>query len=361
LIPGLKNCTKIACGDHHNAAICADGLYVWGRNEFGMLGVGTREDVWVPVKVDLNPIIQALGLPENATVEDIALGANHTVLIIYGKALAAGWNKNNRLGLVHLRHFLNYNPYMHLEDQYADITVISRFQPIKGLSAPMRAVASSLFIRNVAAGDAMTIAVADVNTNQQNNYNNVFLWGTSMHSSPYPIIELNGIEIFQVRMGSNFSILLTGAGEVYCFGSNRDHQLGRIASSDLSSFHAPGPIVIERQHYGIDTGYPKFVNIACGKYHGLAIDSYGKLYGWGLNKHGILGINSDVAQISPTPVDVTTVLDEKSNKLFETKEAAIAAGFRFVHADGGASHSLCVDQDGFVYAMGNFRSGKLGL
>lgn len=361
LIPNLFNCSKIVCGEHHSAAICPDGLYVWGRNEFGVLGVGTREDIWIPVKVDVQPIITALGLPENAQVEDIALGANHTVIIIYGKALAAGWNKGNRLGLVNLRHFLSYSPHLHIEEQFQDPTVITRFQPIKGLSAPMRAVASSLFIRNVAAGDIMTIAVADIASTQQNNYNNVFLWGTSMHSSPYPIIELNGIEVNQVRMGSNFSILLTNMGEVYCFGSNRDYQLGRAAASDLSSFHAPGPIIIDRKYYDTNTGYPKFISIACGKYHALALDHHGKLYGWGLNKHGILGVNCDTANLPPTPVDVCDILDEHSQKLFPTPEDADKIDFRFVHMDGGASHTLVCDNHGFVYAMGSFRSGKLGL
>jgi alpha-tubulin suppressor-like RCC1 family protein len=46
--------TKIFCGISQLGALTNSGhLYMWGRNKFGALGLGHRNDQFFPLKVDL--------------------------------------------------------------------------------------------------------------------------------------------------------------------------------------------------------------------------------------------------------------------------------------------------------------------
>ena len=56
-IPELENIVQIACGFGHNAALDADGhVWVWGRNDFGQLGLGDKTARNRPEKLPLEGI-----------------------------------------------------------------------------------------------------------------------------------------------------------------------------------------------------------------------------------------------------------------------------------------------------------------
>jgi len=49
-----KPLKQIVCGPFHNIILLENGsTYVWGRNDFGQVGIGNKEDVLIPT---LNPL-----------------------------------------------------------------------------------------------------------------------------------------------------------------------------------------------------------------------------------------------------------------------------------------------------------------
>lgn len=79
----------IACGNKHTAAVQADGtLWIWGTNDSGQLGDGTRTDRLKPVKVQ--------GISE---IAGVVCGREHTVALKQGGTVFSwGANGSGQLG-----------------------------------------------------------------------------------------------------------------------------------------------------------------------------------------------------------------------------------------------------------------------
>jgi alpha-tubulin suppressor-like RCC1 family protein len=84
--------------------------------------------------------------------------------------------------------------------------------------------------------------------------------------------------------------------------------------------------------------YDDFIitDVECGAYHSLAITRSGKLYGWGDNGCGQLG------------------LGRKKPKIFVPTEVVIKE--KVVQVSAGYAHTLCITREGFLYSSGlNFK------
>uniref|UniRef100_A0ACD5UPU0 Uncharacterized protein n=1 Tax=Avena sativa TaxID=4498 RepID=A0ACD5UPU0_AVESA len=83
---------QLACGDSHCLAVTMAGeVQSWGRNQNGQLGLGTTEDSLLPQK------IQAF---EGTCVKMIAAGAEHTAAVTEdGDIYGWGWGRYGNLGL----------------------------------------------------------------------------------------------------------------------------------------------------------------------------------------------------------------------------------------------------------------------
>lgn len=110
--------------------------------------------------------------------------------------------------------------------------------------------------------------------------------------------------VVQVAIGRQHALLLTDEGIVYSWGTANDHGwLGRQAGDD--TLQVPTPIT---DTFRSETGKLEvIVQIACGLEHCLALSQSGKLYSWGHNKAGQLGLdgytpNQMQKKQSPTPV-----------------------------------------------------------
>ncbi|KAL5145968.1 Ultraviolet-B receptor UVR8 [Glycine soja] len=83
---------QIACGDSHCLAVTMEGeVQSWGRNQNGQLGLGTSEDSLVPQKIQTFQ-----GVP----IKMVAAGAEHSVAITEnGELYGWGWGRYGNLGL----------------------------------------------------------------------------------------------------------------------------------------------------------------------------------------------------------------------------------------------------------------------
>ncbi|MBE1605501.1 RCC1 domain-containing protein [Actinopolymorpha pittospori] len=93
-LPAGTAVTSAAAGESHSVARTATGrVLAWGSNEMNQLGNGTSDDADVPVPV---------ALPAGTTVTAVASGAfaNHTLAVTSaGNVLAWGSNTNGQLGI----------------------------------------------------------------------------------------------------------------------------------------------------------------------------------------------------------------------------------------------------------------------
>ncbi|RLN68429.1 hypothetical protein BBP00_00001030 [Phytophthora kernoviae] len=83
---------QVACGAFHSAAVTEEGhVYIWGKEDYGMLGVGQTSDQQTPKRVEFFDTIPALR---------VSCGGWHTVVVAKsGDCYAFGRGEYGRLGL----------------------------------------------------------------------------------------------------------------------------------------------------------------------------------------------------------------------------------------------------------------------
>lgn len=133
-------------------------------------------------------------------------------------------------------------------------------------------------------------------------------------------------------------LALSLQGHVWSWGNGQQSQLGRR--------------VIERRK--LNALYPsklalrKIVTIGCGSYHSFAVDEAGKVYAWGLNTFGQLGMETSEDQVVEPQV-VETLLPENHD------------GAKVVQVDAGSHYSLFLFDNGQVWGCGRCDGNELGL
>lgn len=86
---------SVKCGSNHSAVLTTKGLYMFGSNEMGQLGLGDTVDRLTPVRLQIKN-----GSGEILNIVEISVGTNHTVVRTEdGAAYAFGCNRMGQLGL----------------------------------------------------------------------------------------------------------------------------------------------------------------------------------------------------------------------------------------------------------------------
>ncbi|KAG6612606.1 E3 ubiquitin-protein ligase HERC4 [Phytophthora cinnamomi] len=135
-----------------------------------------------------------------------------------------------------------------------------------------------------------------------------------------------------VACGSNHVLALADSGRVVAWGWNASGQAAAAASEEV--VRVPTPV-----EFPVSV---RVVQVAAGGMHSLALDSSGRLWAWGSNEFGQLGIGSEVqAQHSPARV-------------------ALPAGVRVQHVAAGWAHSALVSTTGDVFTFGWGLYNQLG-
>lgn len=191
-------------------------------------------------------------------------------------------------------------------------------------------------IMSIAAGDNHSLA-ADAE-------GRVFAWGVNSDGEigngaiggfVRQAIEVagfpDGTVISQVAAGENFSVALTADGKVFAWGDNAFGQLGVGSTADSST-----PVAVN----GLLAG--KVVSqISAGGGHVLALTNLGEVFAWGSGTTGELGNNTNVNSSVPVAV---------GGALIGKKVTTISAG---------SMHSLAIGE-GKVYAWGYNQYGQIG-
>ncbi|KAM3270288.1 ultraviolet-B receptor UVR8 isoform X1 [Capsicum chacoense] len=273
---------QIACGDSHCLAVTMEGeVQSWGRNQNGQLGLGTTEDSLVPRKIEAFKEIP---------VKMVAAGAEHTAAVSEdGELYGWGWGRYGNLGLG------DRNDRLVPEKVSANVDACSYVQ-------------------------------------QEESRQGVMLYEAPTEKSWLIVTHelLKGEKMFMVACGWRHTICVSSSGALYTYGWSKYGQLGHGDFEDHLFPHK-----VQALHESFTS------QISGGWRHTMALTADGKLYGWGWNKFGQVGVDDNCDHCSPVQVKFP----------HDQKVILISCGWR---------HTLAVTERQNVFSWGRGTNGQLG-
>ncbi|XP_017612264.1 ultraviolet-B receptor UVR8-like isoform X3 [Gossypium arboreum] len=153
-------------------------------------------------------------------------------------------------------------------------------------------------IVTVAAGGRHTLALSDagaVLTFGWGLYGQCGQGSTDDELSPTSVYSLLGIKIVSVAAGLWHTVCISADGDVYAFGGNQFGQLGTGGDQAETL-----PRLLEDP--SLENSHVKFVS--CGARHSAIITEDGKIFCWGWNKYGQLGLGDVIDRSTPSQVTI---------------------------------------------------------
>jgi alpha-tubulin suppressor-like RCC1 family protein len=145
--------------------------------------------------------------------------------------------------------------------------------------------------------------------------------------------EIPNEKVVSLGCGYQHTVVVTASGKMYGFGNNEKGQLGTVRSGlPVKSNPNPTPVASNLQ----------WSSVSCGAEHTLAITRDGKVFSFGSNEHGQLGLGSSM-QSAYAPVQIP-----------------FFAGMRATKVNCGYDHSLVWTNDGQLYSFGKNELSQCG-
>lgn len=342
----------VAAGGSHSLARSASGgtVWTWGDNRYGQLGRSTATSSSTPGVV--------AGL---SGVKAIAAGADHSLALKSdGTVWAWGRNAAGAIG----------------DGTQTDRPLPKRVAGLENVSVVAVAAAEG---RSFALGaDGRLWGWGD---------NSTGALGTGTQNQALVPTVVGGSEagfsrIVQVAAGARHTLALSAAGQVFA--------MGEIAVPPLnSSTILSSPSLV--------AGLASMSSLAAGDGFSVALDINGRLWSWGSNGSGQLGLGDSMPRAMPAAIDRT----QAGGPLLPTLRLATGRDFALVRSlngsmlawgagahgqlgtgvvagaspspvavatlqqmasvAGGRGHALAVRADGTVYAWGDNSAGQLGI
>jgi alpha-tubulin suppressor-like RCC1 family protein len=347
-----------------------DGLYGWGSNKMGQLGIGNKENQYTPTLVQL---------PKDAKIKKVVSGNSHTAFLLEeGSLYVCGDNEKGQLGLSSDKYTkwrskptLVYHD-REIQDVWAhdDITIML----IRGTEG------DELY----ACGDQYfgTLGIGKIKENK--------VFGFTL------IPFFKGSKIKNVYLSSKHSLVLLEDGSLYGFGHNTkgmldstlidteyikeelyhwihepvllNHLKGKPAIKDI--FPAADHIIAHLEDDSLyiwgsndvgQLGYyttskvqhiperitffdgKKIKKVTTGCVYSMVLLEDGSFYVWGWNRDGQLGFDPEKMQFIPIPTPISFFKDRKVIDIFASSR-----------------HAFALTDDGRIYSWGYNFAGELG-
>lgn len=320
--------------------VCSDGIaalvltqdgrvFGWGANSYGELGNGTTTDSLIPVPVDRS------GALSGKAITYLSFGDGHAAALAAPDP-AADVKVYEGVGTAGPQIFENTG--IHDFGSHLPPSAFSRSFTLKNDGV---AFINTLSL-SVSGPHAGNFAVSPLSSPLAPGASTTFnvTFAPTAVGFRSATITINGINVGDGNPIA-FRINVTGTGvepapaDAYGYGVNTFGEVG-----DGSTITRPATVRVDKS--GVLAG-KFFAAISAGSFHKVALSTEGKVYAWGANDVGQLGIGTQID--SPLPVAVTGVLATKT-------VTAIAAG---------AKHCLALTSEGKVYAWGDSGQGQLGI
>jgi len=310
---GGKKLIAVEAGNEYSLAIDEKyGVWAWGENYGGQLGTGTLGSRDTPVNI-IRPYL---------FITEISCGAGHSLALDEeGDIWAWGYNSEGQLG---------------------DGTTTDRDGPVL-ISGGVRFGGKKIVTVN--AGIQHSFAIDEEGKVWAWGYNDYGQLGDGtivQKSMPVLIsdgVRFGGKKIVTVDAGYNHSLAIDEDGNVWVWGRNNVYQLGDGTTSARNT-----PTLISN---GVRFDGKKIIAVEAGYSYSIALDEDGKVWSWGSGSRGKLGDGTTVSKNTPTLVSDGVRFDGKKIITISVSSAG--------------EHSLALDEDGGVWAWGNGDNGVLGL
>ncbi|XP_055231542.1 X-linked retinitis pigmentosa GTPase regulator isoform X4 [Gorilla gorilla gorilla] len=290
----------LSCGDEHSAVVTGNNkLYMFGSNNWGQLGLGSKSAVSKPT------CVKALK-PEK--VKLAACGRNHTLVSTEGgNVYATGGNNEGQLGL-------------------GDTEERNTFHVISFFTSEHK-------IKQLSAGSNTSAALTEDGR--------LFMWGDNSEGQIglknvtnvcVPQQVTIGKPVSCISCGYYHSAFVTTDGELYVFGEPENGKLG--LPNQLLGNHRTPQLVSEIPE--------KVIQVACGGEHTVVLTE-NAVYTFGLGQFGQLGLGTFLFETSEPKV-IENIRDQTIS-----------------YISCGENHTALITDIGLMYTFGDGRHGKLGL
>eukprot|EP00798_Chlamydomonas_sp_ICE-L_P024910 gene24910-biopygen19332 len=292
----------------HSAYVRNGELFVYGRNDYGQLGLGnTSNTITVPTKV---PGIN------NASL--VACGEGFTLCVCTnGTAISTGMNNNGQLGI-------------------GSTVTTSNFSIVAGVSNAIAVAAGYTHSMYLTSNGVVVSARSDANGQLGRGASSA---NVVINSNIVPMLMPGGSNVpaRSISAGGYHSAVLLNNGSAYLCGKNDQGQCG--ASTTL---------VPQANSLGIIPSLSNVVDVACGHEHTLFTCHDGQVLGVGRNDRGQLGQGNKTSPVT----SVVQVLAGGGAGSTNGLSVEIAAGF---------NHSALIKNDNTIFVFGANDKGQLGL
>ncbi|CDR98093.1 regulator of chromosome condensation (RCC1), domain containing protein, putative [Babesia bigemina] len=300
---------QLSVGTAHGALLTCNGtVYTWGACK----GSGFSDDT-----ANAETYNEPRPLNYFSTkIRSIACGSNHTIAVtIEGLVFSWGQNDSGQLGLGDLRprgfpeHVISLEYAIKAFAGFNNSCCVTtaKHDGFENDEVGMAWVFGSSSGGKLGLGDECTNAVI---------------------MTPRKITYISGV--YKVVLGNTHSLLLQHDGTLYSTGSGADGRLGTGDTAGVNTFTC------------VKSGL-KFIDMAVGASHSLAVSMEHDLYGWG---KGAYVNGSDDTLVEPTLV----------------ANLPSQSGVAKVHSVAASSnHSFVITDQGHLIAWGDNSSGQLGV
>ncbi|XP_042301777.1 secretion-regulating guanine nucleotide exchange factor isoform X2 [Sceloporus undulatus] len=291
------------------AAAAAEALLMaWGANSYGQLGLGHREDVFLP---------QALQgfLCNQENIKNITGGGGHSAILTdTGKLFLCGQNKDGQLGLGHTEDVTHFTLCTFLCD------------------CPVMQVACGWDFTIVLAGGGQVFSCGS------NSFGQLGHSLTSGGGTVPERIESLQDRVITVAAGLRHALAVTENGSVFQWGIGMASQAKRMCQGKMvpSFLRAKEPCKVT----GLEDTRVK--SVTSGSSHASALTDEGELYVWGSNKHRQL-VSKDDFLLKPQKIEAHYFEGEKVSRVWN-----------------GWTHMVTQTETGKVFTWGRGDYGQLG-
>lgn len=347
LVTGIYNqgqMQKVAAGFNHVLAIRADGtLWAWGANDKGQLGDGTNVQRTTPVAI----------MPTVNTWVSVAAGNGFSMALRSDNSLWAwGSRSNGQLGDGNVSTPV-FTPRSFPNKEWAAVktgglhTVALKtngtlwtwgYNGYGQLGIGSFAQQPSPVQESNHFNDWVGLAAGEVNSAGQRADGSLWTWGWNANgnvgdatytNATTPTREAYWLDRWQLpSLGYNFSLNLDREGKMWTWGANDKGQLG-VSPAYLD--------YVPQNRMG-----EGWVSASAGQMFGSAIKTNGTLWSWGNNASGQLGGGSGVGSTRATPVQEITGKND------------------WQEVYNGLNTAFGLKQDGTLWAWGDNASGQHG-
>lgn len=165
--------------------------------------------------------------------------------------------------------------------------------------------------------------------------------GTTTNRTTPVFITFNGLNqnetITELATGNNFTLALTSEGRVFAWGNGAN---GRLGTGNTTAQLTPTLISFP----GLNQN-ETIVRVTTGGQHALSYTSENRLFTWGANIAGTLGVSTSTAGSSSTPMLISLPLNPNET---------------IVDIEAGSEHSVVLTSDGRVFAFGSNGRRQIG-